>query len=91
MKTAIQVFRKYGPELSIEQLESIPGGKPRLRHGDSACNGRDEAGEGHVFFCRGIHGCKRWFCACDGGDGDRTERILCSACWCKYQKIKRAR
>ncbi len=88
MKTAIQIFRTLGPEMSMDQWDAIQGGKPRLRHGDSSCNGRQFGGEGHVFLCRGIHGCKRWFCACDGGGGDEHEENLCSKCWCKYQETK---
>lgn len=85
MKTAIQIFRELGPEITIDQWEALKS-KPKLRHGDSHCNGRGADGEGYVFLCRGKHGCKRWFCACDGGDGDATERVLCSRCWYKYRR-----
>lgn len=87
MKTATQIFRQFGPELTIGKWEAIIGGKPRLHHGDSKCNGHYQDGEGYVFLCRGKYGCKRWFCACDGGDGDKSERVLCSKCWLKYQKV----
>lgn len=87
MNIAYELSIIHGPELTMDQWDAIKR-KPRLHHGDASCHGRQFGGEGCVFFCRGPHGCGRWFCACDGGDGDEHEENLCSACWCKYQDIK---
>lgn len=76
----------HGPEMTIDEWESIKN-KPPLLHGDIYCDGRPYSGEGSVFLCRGKYGCQRWFCACDGGNGDEHEENLCSECWCKYQEF----
>ena len=85
--TARQIFKLHGPELTMDQWDALKS-KPVLIHGDSSCDGRQFNGEGHAFYCRGVYGCRRWFCACDGGDGDQHEENLCSECWCKYQDAK---
>ncbi len=72
-------------EWTAEQWRNEAPRSARVRH---ECSAPAKCG---VFRCRGKHGCGRIVGACLGGDGDATERVICSTCFVKYQRHKEPR